>query len=214
MDKKYWDDYYHKHGKDLGINIPSTFAKFCLDKFPKKKELKIIELGSGTCRDAIYFALNKLNIVAIDQSIPFINIENYNEKKEINQYLKLLSSDFVTLDYSQHKPVDVFYSRFTLHSITKKDEELLLPNIYKNLNVGGVFCVEVRTILDPLYGIGEKCGENTFMYNNHKRRFINSDIFREQVAKLGFKELYFIEKNNLSIYKNDNPVLMRSILEK
>ncbi len=214
MDKKYWDSYYQSHGKDFGINVPSTFAKFCLNKFFKKKELKIIELGSGTNRDAIYFALNKLNIVAIDQSASFINIENQIAKKKIKEYLQLLSSDFVTFDYSKYKPVDVFYSRFTLHAITKKEEELLLPNIYNNLNFGGLFCVEARTTLDPLYGIGEKCGENTFMYNKHRRRFINTDMFREYVAKLGFKELYFIEKNNLSIYKNDNPVLMRAILEK
>ena len=58
------------------------------------------------------------------------------------------------------------------------------------------------------------CEENTFINNNHKRRFIETDIFRKQVMDLGFKELYFIEKNNLSIYKNDNPVLMRLILEK
>ena len=40
------------------------------------------------------------------------------------------------------------------------------------------------------------------------------DMFNIKLDSLNFKELYFIEKNNLSIYKNDNPVLMRAILEK
>ena len=40
------------------------------------------------------------------------------------------------------------------------------------------------------------------------------NVKNKQVLDLGFKELYFIEENNLSIYKNDNPVLMRIILQK
>ena len=214
MDKKYWDNYYKSHGKDESFNKPSTFAKFCLDKYFKKKVLKIIELGSGNGRDAVYFAKQKLNVVAIDQSTSGVDIEKKNLIDEDNNYLHLLAKDFVYEDYSKYGSIDAFYSRFTLHSITKIDEEILLPNIYNNLNSGGLFCIEVRTTKDPLFGKGELCEENTFINNNHKRRFIDTDKFRKKVADIGFRELYFVEKNNLSIYKNDNPVLMRLILEK
>ena len=214
MDKKYWDNYYKKHGKDESFNKPSTFAKFCLYKYFNKKELKIIELGSGNGRDAVYFARHKLNVVAIDQSTSGVDIEKNNLIDEDNKYLHLQANDFVSEDYSKYGSIYAFYSRFTLHSITKIDEDVLLPNIYNNLNLGGLFCIEVRTTRDPLFGEGKLSEENTFINNNHKRRFIDTDKFRKQVADLGFKELYFIEKNNLSIYKNDNPVLMRLILEK
>ena len=121
--------------------------------------------------------------------------------------------DFLLKKIIQDLKIEVFYSRFTIHSISKSDELVLLPKIYShNLDRKGLFCVEVRTINDPLYGIGI-CGENTFMTDNHKRRFIDTTVFRKQVLDLGFRELYFIEENNLSIYKNDNPVLMRIILQ-
>ena len=57
------------------------------------------------------------------------------------------------------------------------------------------------------------CGDNTFL-TDHKRRFIDSNVFVRKMLSLGFVLLYFTEKNNLSIYKDDNPVLMRIVLRK
>ncbi len=214
MDKKYWNTYYQKHGKDKGINTCSTFSKFCLDNFFIKRNLNIIELGSGNGRDAIFFAHHQHDVTAIDQSTAAINIEKKNIDTKIAQYLHPKALDFVQEDYSRYGKIDAFYSRFTIHSITASDELLLLPKIYKALDNGGLFCIEVRTVKDSLFGIGEDCGGNTFITNNHKRRFIDSKVFKQQVSELGFKLLYFVERNNLSIYKEDNPVLMRLILQK
>ncbi len=214
MDKNYWEKYYKLHGGDKEISDPSSFAKFILKNFLSEKKFNIVELGSGNGRDAIFFACNGHNVVAIDQSTKVIDIQKQNLDNKFAMNLHSKARDFVKEDYSRFKKIEVFYSRFTIHSISKSDELVLLPKIYHNLDRKGLFCVEVRTINDPLYGIGEFCGENTFMTDNHKRRFIDTTVFRKQVLDLGFRELYFIEENNLSIYKNDNPVLMRIILQK
>jgi len=213
MDINYWDDYYLNHGKKKDIIACSTFAKFCLDKFFTKKKLNILELGSGNGRDAIYFAHHKFNVIAIDQSIKAIEIEKENINDDIKTYIDPRALDFVNEDYSGYKAIDVFYSRFTIHAISKSDEETLLSKVYNTLNYGGLFCIEARTTKDPLFGIGVDCGENTFI-TDHRRRFIDSQIFLSQVITLGFKVLYFTEEDNLSVYRGDNPVLMRLILQK
>lgn len=214
MDKKYWDNYYHQYGKDKSIAAPSSFAQFCLKNFFNKKKLKIIELGSGNGRDAIYFAQHNHNVIAIDQSITAIDIEKKSLDTELKNNLEPKALDFVLEDYTKYEKINIFYSRFTLHSITKREEVILLSKVFSSLENNGLFCIEVRTIKDPLFGVGESCGQNTFINNGHKRRFIDTKIFRKQVLELGFKELFFIEEDNLSRYKNDNPVLMRIILEK
>lgn len=214
MDKKYWNNYYQQHGKDKGISKHSSFAQFSLDNFFTEKNLNIVELGSGNGRDAIFLAHHGHKVFAIDQSTTAIDIEKQSLHAKVGQNLHPKALDFIQEDYTQYGKIDAFYSRFTIHSITKSDEELLLPNVYNTLNSNGLFCIEVRTTKDPLCGVGEYCSENTFSTDNHKRRFIDSKVFREQVSVLGFKELYFTEENNLSIYKNDNPVLMRIILQK
>jgi len=213
MDKKYWNNYYKQHGKDGGIRSPSTFAEFCLDKFFIEKGLNIVELGSGNGRDAIFFAHHHYNVTAIDQSTTAIDIEKQSLNTEISRYLHPKALDFIQEDYYQYKKIDIFYSRFTIHSITKNDESILLSNVYNALDNDGLFCIEVRTTKDPLFGIGENCGDNTFV-TDHKRRFIDSHVFLSQVLMLGFKLLYFTEEKDLSIYKGDNPVLMRLILKK
>ena len=214
MDKNYWDEYYKLHGEDKEISDPSSFAKFILKDFFSERKFNIVELGSGNGRDAIFFAFNGHNVIAIDQSTKLINIQKQNLDNKSAMNLHSKAQDFVKEDYSEYEIIDAFYSRFTIHSISKSDELELLPKIYDNLARKGLFCVEARTINDPLYGIGEFYGENTFVTDNHKRRFIDTKVFRKQVLDLGFKELYFTEENNLSIYKNDNPVLMRIILKK
>jgi len=214
MDKIYWDNYYQKHGKDKSISKHSSFAQFCLDNFFSDKSLNVLELGSGNGRDAIFLASHKHKVIAIDQSTAAIDIEKQSLDSEFSKYLEPKALDFIKENYTQYEDIDAFYSRFTIHSITKEDETLLLPNVYNALNCNGLFCIEVRTTKDPLFGVGEPCGENTFITDNHKRRFIDSKVFRRQVSDLGFKELYFIEQDNLSIYKHDNPVLMRIILQK
>ena len=214
MNKAYWDNYYQQHGKDKGISKHSSYAQFCLDNFFTGKKLNIVELGSGNGRDAIFLARHGHNVVAIDQSTTAIDIEKQSLNAKVAQYLHPKALDFIQEDYTQYEKIDAFYSRFTIHSITKNDEEILLPNVYNALRINGLFCIEVRTTNDPLYGVGKACGENTFIADNHKRRFIDSKVFRAEASALGFKELYYIEENNLSIYKDDNPVLMRIVLQK
>lgn len=214
MDKKYWNKYYKNHGEDIEISKPSSFAQFINKEYLQKKKFKIVELGSGNGRDAIYFANLSHNVIALDQSIQAIENKKKNLHKNINKFLHPKAVDFINEDYNEYNKIDIFYSRFSLHSITKKDEIILLPKIYNSLNRNGLLCIEVRTTKDPLFGIGQQCGQNTFMHDNHKRRFIESTTFRVEAQNLGFKELFFIEKDNLSIYKNDNPVLMRIILQK
>ena len=100
-----------------------------------------------------------------------------------------------------------------MHAINKNDETILLPKVYNNLVIGGLFCVEARTTKDPIYGMGEDCGDNAYR-TDHYRRFINAQNFLKSMLSFGFELLFFTESNNLSIYQEDNPVLMRAILKK
>tara|TARA_X000000368_G_C23030046_1_gene712095 strand:- start:239 stop:883 length:645 start_codon:yes stop_codon:yes gene_type:complete len=208
MDKRYWEEFYKERGLDKDISDQSTFASFCADKFFQNGKKNILELGSGNGRDAIFFAKNEHNVIAIEQSV-----DHKNQSKMDANSIKVLSENFVTYDYNSIPSIDIFYSRFTLHAITKSEENILLPKIYNCLQSDGLFCIEVRTINDPLFGKGESKGDNAY-FTDHYRRFIDSNSFLKSTLELGFKLLYFTEENNLSIYGDDNPVLMRLVLQK
>ena len=213
MDRKYWEKYYSKHGNDDGINHQSSFSEFCLEKFFYDRKLTIIELGSGNGRDSIYFASHNHKIIAVDQSSAAVDVMRLNIQDNRNYDLHVVTQDFLKYDFSSHDPIDVFYSRFTLHAINKHEEDILLPRIHNHLRAGGLFCVEARTTKDPLYGVGKDCGDNAFR-TDHYRRFIDPTIFLKTMLSLGCDLLFFIEENDLSVYNDDNPVLLRAIFQK
>lgn len=205
MDRNYWCEFYETLPK-TEISFASSFARFCQEKYFHDNSRRMIELGCGNGRDAVYFANHNHVVHAIDQCVI--------EMSEIRTNLHFLQDDFVNLEYDSFKEIDTFYSRFTLHSITQEEEEKLLFKVHDNLSVGGLFCIESRTTKDPKFGIGRCVEHNTYLHDNHRRRFVDSESFLQRVLKMGFKLRYFTEENNLSIHKGDNPVLMRIILEK
>ena len=209
MDKEYWNSYYKKHGLDKGIKHGSSFAQFCQDEFFKDKEKSILEIGSGNGRDAKYFSKNKHNVIAIDQSHSGVEIGKESHLLSV----QFIEDDFITMDYNAYEGVDVVYSRFTLHAIKEKECQIVINKVTNLLKKNGIFAVEVRSTKDPLCGVGKNIGKNEWM-TDHYRRFIESDIFIKSILAKEFKILYFTERNNLSVYKNDNPVLIRVLFEK
>ena len=207
MDKKYWNNYYATDG---GPQKPSTFAVFCLENFIPPNS-NIIELGYGNGRDLKYFLQNNHKVTGIDQNdvIPQL-IENSADNKF---KLDLICDDFTSFDFSKLPETNIFYSRFTLHSILLSEEDRLLKKIYKVLKPYGYFLIEARTTKDPIYGKGEKIEKNGYSFD-HFRRFLDAKDFKLKVEKMGYVVEYFEESNNLSIYKDDNPYLMRIVLTK
>lgn len=209
MDKEYWDNFYKQ--KKV-VHFPSTFAEFCLSEFIKPKST-IVELGSGNGRDALYFAENEHYVYAIDQSHEAKNLEKNVLTTVAKENIELITADFTQENFERFNKIDVFYSRFTIHAIQQQEQERLLSMVYSSLDKGGVFLVEARTTKDSLYGQGKHVGNNAYV-TDHYRRFIDSQDFLKECLNLGFKVLFFTEKSGLSVFNNDDPVLMRIALKK
>ena len=219
MDKQYWSKFYRDHSYRGDISECSTFAKFCEENFFKHQR-SIVDLGCGNARDSFYFAKLGHDVLAVDQSI-----DSSVKEGKAHHKLQFLEDDFIkpshhsddkhTNEYHPDLlPIDVFYSRFTIHSITSEEQDRLLTKVFEYLRGEGLFCIEVRTTKDTKFGVGEHICDTTYFNDGHTRRFVDSQKFLNAVLSLGFKLLYFNEQDDLSIYKDDNPVLMRIILEK
>ena len=207
-DKSYWEKYYNRKKKiDIGFNDPSGFGTFILDYLGKSYS-RIIELGCGNGRDSIYFAENEKTVLAIDQCKNTIS-----ELKKINKNLSADTADFTNMPLDNGFKPDAIYSRFTMHSIDEAGEDRTIDWASKLLKPGGLFLLEARTVLDPLCGIGENKGGNVW-FTDHYRRFVVADEIAEKFVKKGFEVQYKIEQNNLSVYKDDNPVVLRLIVSK
>ena len=209
-DKKYWTEYYAKNSKPTNA---STFAEFILPKLDENKNL--IELGCGNGRDSIYFVQNKLNVVAVDQVQCEIDYLNENHKEE---NITFVCDDFKNLDNTKHEIInetdfDYIYSRFTFHSINEKKENRTLDWIENSLSKGGCFLLEARSINDPMFKQGNALSENE-NFTNHYRRYMDLDDIVDKLESRNFEIIYKIEDNNLAVYKDDNPYVIRIIAKK
>lgn len=207
MDKTYWEEFYAQQNAEYE---PSLFAQFVAAKI--KANSKIIELGCGNGRDSVYFASKNFIIKAVDQcegQIEFMKEKYFNIRN-----IDFLTADFTTL--SDESRFDVVYSRFTLHSISKEQEDNVCAWAYNNLNNNGFFCIEVRGQKNEIYRKGYKVDgeEDAYIYNDHYRRFLNFDTFCNKLKNIGFILDYAEEKKGFAPFKGTDETYMRVIAVK
>lgn len=217
MDKTYWRDFYsrHKIGVKPSLFAKFVYKNYLLEsincdtnKRTKSNTPSLLELGCGNGRDSLYFANNGIDTTAIDQvqeEIAFLNdyVETQQDSKqshtESTQEAEqrsdsqnnphFLCGDFTQLDdFSFQQQFDCIYSRFTLHSINKAQQDKTLADCLKYCKNGGILSVEVRGEKNSLCGKGKAVeGEtNAFIYDNHYRRFLNFNQTIHEIESLRF----------------------------
>eukprot|EP01116_Phalansterium_solitarium_P011296 TRINITY_DN26933_c0_g1_i1.p1 TRINITY_DN26933_c0_g1~~TRINITY_DN26933_c0_g1_i1.p1 ORF type:complete len:266 (-),score=43.91 TRINITY_DN26933_c0_g1_i1:269-949(-) len=204
INKAYWDAFYKKG------EVPqecSTFAESVLAKVSKTDPL--LELGCGNGRDAFYFAKHGIPVWATDLSD--VSILDLNNKVDESKNPHFFAADFTKLPTPyENTQFGTVYSRFTLHAVKAEEASRALSWSWRNLKEGGALLIEVRSVLDPLCGQGEPVeGERDAWMTTHYRRFVRKDELVAELTALGFEIEFLLEQNNLTIYQNDNPVLIR-----
>lgn len=205
-DSKYWNSYYQKMG---GYVIePSNFAVAVEERL--NSGAHVLDLGCGNGRDSLFFLSKGHVVTAVDGSD--VAIDMLCERTKENQRALFVCDNFVKCKSLYQMKYDCIYSRFTLHAITEEQENELLNNVYGAISQRGIFCIEARTVHDEIYGMGDNIAHNTFIYNNHFRRFIDVDEFQKKVEDMRFKVISIEEGTGFSKTETSDPVLMRCIL--
>ncbi|MFV0563581.1 class I SAM-dependent methyltransferase [Malaciobacter mytili] len=132
--QQFWNEKFTKDGYLYGIN-PNEFLASKLNLF--KKDSKLLCLGEGEGRNAIFFAKNGFKVKAIDASN--IGLEKLQKRaKEQNLDINTLCID---LNHWQvNEKYDVIIASY-LHMYKNEREELFLK-IENSLNIKGYFIAE------------------------------------------------------------------------
>ncbi len=201
----YWNQYYKNK---VCSEEPSPFAQYVSTLV--EPERNMVELGCGNGRDAIFFAAQGMHITALDLSKEAISqLQSRNIPGA-----QFLCEDFVNSDIHQLESYHYAYSRFTLHSINYKQEQILLTNLFRGLRPSGKLFIEVRSVNDPIFGKGKLVERNAFFYDNHYRRFIVLDELTESLEQHGFRVEYARESTGFAPYGNDDPLVIRVVAVK
>lgn len=221
--ENYWDNFYSNkfycNYNDEFINKESSFAQF-VDKFTITNNIKyesFIDLGCGNGRDLTYFINNNTesNYTALDFSTKAYNnlLNKFNDNNKIKIYnLSVLD----ILPTNNDKAFDLYYCRFLLHSLKIEQIEQFFKNLYNSMHDESILCIETRSIKSidcdnsdySIYDYNSGIGET------HERLLLSLQYLQDIYIKNNFISIYTDENNDLSIYKNDNPYLIRLILKK
>lgn len=200
-DTNYWNAYYRGNPD---IKKPSLFAQAVGEMVGRSES--ILDLGCGNGRDSVFFARLGLKVTAVDAADAAITQlrEEHGEED-----IRFICDDFVSSSEVYAAQYDYVYSRFTLHAINEKQETEVLNNIYKALRQDGRFFIEVRSVNDELYGLGEMVGLDSYIYDGHYRRFIRMEQLTEKMKAVGFEILTAVEKRGFAPYQESDPPIIR-----
>ena len=210
--KKYWNIYYRNIRKNVCKFEPSSFAIFVKKKY-LDKSTNLLEIGCGNGRDTFFFYGKINSIIALDSSSEAI--KKNKEIARINRFkIKFINKNFEKINYNQYKKINLVYLRFFLHTITLKQENILIIAFKKILkrNPNAIFALEFRTSRDNLMKVGKKISKYE-RFTDHYRRFINVSKFMSKLKRYSFKVIYLKKGINLSKTKLENPYLCRLVFK-
>jgi SAM-dependent methyltransferase len=209
----YWDEFYAQ-GPASALVHQSLFASKLIES--TAPETLILDIGCGNGRDAKYFRSLGFDVIAVDGSFSALNaLQNsaayfelgknvfkidFSNEAEVNASLE--SDEIHQFRYaSSHF---VIYNRFFLHSISIESQENFLRWSNSLLTQNEEIHSEYRS---PHEGI-------VYEFGDHFRREISASDLESRLRVNGFHNVSSQSSLEFAPYKNERPLVTRTIARK
>jgi tellurite methyltransferase len=127
------EDYY------WGI-VPSTICYKVLEQLPPTKHLRLLDIGCGEGKDAIFFARNGYDVTAFDISEAGVRkTKKLADKFGVN--VNVFRADL--LDHRLSSNFDIIYSSGVFHYIASDYRSELINNYKQHTNLNGIHVLNV-----------------------------------------------------------------------
>ena len=183
----YWQNMYSK--EDIFGTGPTKLAKLAMGIIPKNQSTKILEIGCGQGRDAIFFSQNKIRIDAFDISPNAINFINKTKDEKDLELLKVFVHDATVPLKEPNMGYDFAYSNLALQFFNLNNLKKIFDNVSNALNNESYFLLSTKKKGDKYYKFGNKINENAYESKGVTRYF-----FEEEDLKKSLKEKFEIIK--------------------
>lgn len=199
MKKSHWNEFY----KTWDIDLPSQFAIFVATE--AREATRLVDLGTGSGRDALFFSRRFDSVIALDKSE-----EAIRKAQAKASDARLDNLEFIQADLGQPGALEsvtastssghVYYGRFFLHAITEQTEQRLFQELAGRGHPADELFFEFRTTRDA---------NAPKVFGDHYRRFIDPDALRQRVEALGFRCHYQVEGQGLAKFGDEDPWVAR-----
>ena len=168
---------------------PSLAAIKALNLFKEQNITRIIELGAGLGRDAIFFAQNSIYVEALDYSSSAVEVINQKTKKNnLSNYISTKIFDIrEKLPFEDNSVEACFSHMLYCMALTNSDLEKLNNEICRVLKPNGINVYTVRHTKDNDYKNGIYRGENLYENDGFIVHFFSEDKVKSLLK--GFKNI-------------------------
>ncbi len=162
MKKSPYDAEYNQEEYYWGLE-PSALAEMTMTMFdPIESGHRLLDIGSGEGRDAIYFAQCGLIVDALEISVPGIEkIKQYSQAKGLP--IHALHANMI--DYEMDNNYDIIYSMGTLQFLPMEKRRKHFENYKKHTCVGGIN-THLVFVEKPFITLAPDWQKNEFFYRS------------------------------------------------
>lgn len=186
----YWNALYSK--QNYFGEGPTKLAKIAEKLFQESNSQKILEVGCGQGRDAIYFSQLGFNVHAFDISANAIkSLSSVKERMNLNKLNVFEHNVLEPLDFPEEY-FDFIYSNLALQFFDLKNLSKILKNISNVMKKNSSFLLSTKKEGDKYHKAGKKINDNAFENKGITRYFYPIDDLKSILSE----QFHIVEINS------------------
>ena len=202
--RAYWEEFYAQKADAVPAQ-PSAFAQWVAEKEPTGT---LLDIGSGTGRDSLFFAGEGFTVLGCDYAAPGLRYAEAQARHRGLTDITFQQLDLYDADHVVEKAEAIagsvaptaVYARFMVHALSDEGRLNLFRLAAEVLRrSGGRLYLEFRT------------ARADHEFGEHFRQFVQPAQVEEELRSFGFVVEHSEEGHGLAVHKSEDPKVCRII---
>jgi SAM-dependent methyltransferase len=198
LQQTHWQNTHRQHPGMYGI-APSDAAVAAAQAFRAARAHKVLELGAGHGRDALYFARSRFTVHATDFSQTALDqlTETANQQSVTGRITTGLHDVRNPLPLADRSVDAVFAHMLLCMALTTTQIHAIVGEVHRVLRLGGVFVYTVRHTCDAHYRTGIDHGDNIWEHGGFAVHYFDSPLVHALAESWNLTEVHAFEEGDL-----------------
>lgn len=204
----YWDSFYAGRESADVPELPSPFAEWVAPRLQPGQ--RVVELGFGTGRDALWFADLGHRVTGLDFAPSAVaRASEVAGRRGLDATFRVLdlcdapAVESAARRISRTSGPRAVYGRFLVHSLQGDGRAHLFQLARRSLRDGGDLYLEFRT--------GRDLGARHEFGDDHYRVYLDPDVVAAEIEQYGGTVTHLEQGHGLAVYRTEDPHVARLV---